>query len=94
MSRDVETSFHIFRALLADSSVEELKPRVLGLSAVEHDMLICTACLVEEEISANCKERGAEVGKFVSQNCSFYRAGIKDCPRSALAGMANLQRPV
>jgi hypothetical protein len=81
----------IFNALLAGSTVEQLQPELAQLSAVEHQALVCTACVVRQEIADTCQAPADEVNKLVAGNCTFHKHGPPDCPRSRLTGFQQLR---
>jgi hypothetical protein len=84
----VNRGLDIFNALLAGSTAEQLQPALAQLSAVEHQALVCTACVLRREIAETCQAPADEVNKLVAGNCAFHPT---DCPRSRLTGFQQLR---
>jgi hypothetical protein len=87
----MKSGLGIFKALLAGSTAEQLQPELVQLSAVEHQAVVCTACVLRQEIADTCQAPAVEVNKLVARNCSFHKYGAKDCPRSRLTGFQQLR---
>jgi hypothetical protein len=87
----VNKGLGILNALLAGNTAEQLQPELAQLSAVEHQALVCTACVLRQEIADTCQAPAYEVNKLVAENCPFHKFGAKDCPRSTLIGFQQLR---
>jgi len=81
----------LLHALLAGDTAEQLQPELAQLSAVEHQALVCTACVLRQEIADTCQGPADEVNKLVAENCPFHKYGSIACPRSMLTGFQQLR---
>jgi hypothetical protein len=73
------TPKEIFELVLAGEPAETLVPGLRVLPDDERQALLCTVCLMRDEITANCGERAAETEAFLSAGCLFYINGKRTC---------------
>jgi hypothetical protein len=78
----VNKGVDILNALLAGSTAEQLQPEVKRLSAVEHQAVVCTACVLRYDIEDNCQAPADEVTKLVAKNCPFHKSGPHIVPKA------------
>jgi hypothetical protein len=88
----VNKGLGVLNALLAGSTAEELQSDLAQLSAVEHQAVVCSACVLRQEIADTCQAPADEVNRLVAENCPFYRRGATHCPGSRLTGFQQLRQ--
>jgi len=76
------TPGQLFEAVLAGEPAASLLPALQDLPEEDRHLLLCTVCLIREEIGANCSNRGEEIDSFLDAGCPFYVDGNRTCPRS------------
>lgn len=75
----VVTVEEVLEAFASGTAACDIQPFLDELPTTDRLAVLCTACFMIEEVSANCHEWADEISEVVTRNCSSYKAGIRTC---------------
>jgi hypothetical protein len=70
----------LFDSILAGEASREILPSLNDLPPDDRQLLLCTVCLIREEIRANCTNRAEDIDTFLSAGCPYYIDRRRTCP--------------
>lgn len=73
------TAWAVFEAILAGASAQEVQPIVGRLAREEFYTLMCTLCLVHQEVAGVCTDRADEMEALLGAHCHHYSGGQRTC---------------
>ena len=66
-------------AVMSGKPPSELESMLQELPRHDREVLLCTACSIQEEIARNCVQHGNEISALLSASCQFYLNGKATC---------------
>ena len=69
----------VFETIMAGQPSGEILPALNVLSAVDRQALLCTVCVIHDEIERSCQEHGRDVRRLLEAECSLFRDGVATC---------------
>jgi hypothetical protein len=63
------TDRELLETLLAGTSPTEIQPELDRLTAEDRQAVLCTACYLLDELTANCPQRADEIGAVIGAYC-------------------------
>lgn len=69
----------VFEAILAGASSEEVDSTVRRLAPEERSTLLCTFCMVRDEVAGMCAQRAHTIEALLGEHCRYYVHGKRTC---------------
>ena len=73
------TAQAVFEAILAGASFEEVDSTVRRLAPEEFGILLCTLCMVRDEVAGVNAERAHTMETLLGEHCRDYVHGKRNC---------------
>lgn len=73
------TAHNVFEAIMAGASVEDVHAAVRLLPPDEFHILMCTFCLVHQDMAGVCADRADTIAALLQAHCRHFCHGKRTC---------------
>jgi hypothetical protein len=73
------TARSVFEAILAGASAADVEPAVRRMPPDEFHTLMCTFCMMHQEVSSVCTDRADAIATVLNGHCRHYKNGLRTC---------------
>jgi hypothetical protein len=81
------TALSVFEAILAGAPAEDVAPAVRRLDAEEFHMLMCTFCMMHQDVAEVCTDRANVIARVLNVHCRYYSNGLRTCAPAERGGL-------